>query len=312
MYPYFNQQYVPGWNQIQPQQVPQSPQPVIMRQLLTPDQKMLLKENGSARDGFFTPISDVEGAANMCTHKYDNGTFALTEPDSDGFRTCQVCHTKFRVVEPDEITMDEVNELCKRMLDLTESIKLYKGDIDPEVGAMVYQMSSIIRRFPGMWKNASEYIKRVVSPQYNMYNMYQNRPSPLSTFNMVYQGVNPYYNPAFYQQQPVVQPQGPVASQPQQVPVQQVVPQQYVQTVPQPQYVPQGVQYQVAPQAGYVPVAPLTPVVTSPIPGQAMSNPIGYTVQGVQAQAPTATPASTAAPVAGQTVVVATPDEPKK
>ena len=309
MYPYFNQQYVPGWNQIQPQQAGQQPQPVIMRQLLTPDQKQLLKENGSARDGFFTPISPVEGAANMCTHKFDNGVFALTEPDSEGFRTCQVCHTKFRLVEPDEITQQEVMDLCNKMLDLTESIKLYKGDIDPEVGAMVYQMSSIIRRFPGMWKNASEYIKRAVSPQY-AYNMYQNRPSPLSTFNMVYQGVNPYYNPAFFQQQPVVgvQPvQTPVAPQPQAQPVAQ----QYIQPIVQQPYA-QGVPYQVVPQTGYTPVAPLTPVVSAPIPGQVMSNPIGYTVQGQQVVAPTATAAPTAAPVTGQTVVVATPEEAKK
>ena len=303
-YPYFNQQFVPGWNQVQPQQVPQQPQPVIMRQLLTPDQINLLKENSASRDGFFTPVTRVEEAANMCTHKHANGAFAVTEPDAEGYRTCTICHTKFRLVEPDDVTIQEVIDWSKRGLDLMESIKLYKGDIDPEVGAMVYQASSIIRQFPGMWKNASDYIKRAVNGPQNGYNMYQRGPSPMGMFNMLYSGMQPMYYPqqqVFAQPQPQYVPQQPVM--PQMVPVQGQVPVQQ----PQPQVAVQPQQY--VQQPGYVPVAPLTPVMTAP--GQQMVNPIGY-VTAVQQQAPAAPAQPTAAPVASQTIKIATPDEVTK
>jgi len=309
-YPYFNQQFVPGWNQVQPQQVPQAPQPIVMRQLLTPDQINLLKENSASRDGFFTPVTRVEEAANVCTHKHPNGAFAVTDPDADGYRRCTICNTRFRLVEPDDVTIQEVIEWSKKGLDLMESIKLYKGDIDPEVGGMVYQASSIIRQFPNMWKNASDYIKRAVSGPQNGYNMYQRGPSPMGMFNMIYSGVQPM----LYPQQPVmpqyqyVQPQQPVM--PQMVPVQQTPAQQPVQqqVPPQAQAQAQVPQQAVVPQYAYTPVAPLTPVMTSP--GQQMVNPIGY-VTAQQMTAPAASAQPTAAPV-NQTVTIPTPEEINK
>ena len=314
MYPYFNQQFVPGWNQVQPQQAPQVPQQVPMRQLITPDQETLLKENSSKRDGFFIPVSPLEEAVNMCTHKHRNGAFAVTEPDSDGYRTCTICKSKFRLVEPDEMSQAEIAQLVARLVDIFESIKLFKGDIDPEVGSAVYQALSVLKQIPGMYKNASEFIKRAVSgPQTGM-GMYQRGPSPLGMYNMIYYGgyQQPMYAPQAQAPAFQTQAQQPVQQQPvaPQMVVQQPVAPQMVVPQQQPVYVPQGYVVQQQPQQpvqqGYVPVAPLTPVVG--VPGQAMTNPIGHVV-ATQAQAPAAPQAPVAAP---QTVVVATPDEPKK
>jgi hypothetical protein len=253
------------WNQMQPQQAPQQPQNYVFRNLLTPEQWNMLKENGANRNDFFTMLSPVEQAANMCTHKWQNGMFALSEPDSNGVRTCQVCHTKFRVVEPDEMTTQEVQEFANKGLDILESIKLFKGDIDPETGAFVYHMSSVFRQLPKMWANATDYVKRATGPQTG--SMYQRGPTPMGIFSMIYNGF-PYNGGYGYPQpmmpqapvqppvmggypQPPVAPQAPVQQpQPQ---VQQTVQQPANQQVVQPQVTGQQLANQAAMMMGVQP-----------------------------------------------------------
>lgn len=306
MYPYFNNMAMGGYNIVNPPQMPQQqPQQMVMRNILTPDQINLLKENSVTRDGFYTPINEVQQAASMCTHKNQNGGFALSEPGSDGKRTCSICHSRFHYIEPDEKTVEQVKQMASDMVDLLETIKTNKGDIDPEIGRQIYQFIEVVKQLPNMWYNSSEYIKRATNgPQNGV--MFQNGPSPFGMLNIMY-GAQQYYPQPMMQQQPMYYPQPGVPQQP-------VAQQPVMQAPMQPQAAPQvPVQqyYQPAQQpVQYTPYGVLPPNV---MPGAAMSNPIGHVVPGQQAVAPQTPTAPTAAPATQSVAVkVPSPDEAVK
>ena len=306
-YPYFVDvpvNYGGMMNVVNPQQFQQqAPQQLQMKQILDPAEQNLLKEKGASRDGFYTPITKVEEAASRCTHKYNNGTIALGDPDENGYRTCQICHTKFHVYDVDELSAKEVAEKCEEVRNIMETIKVYKGDIETDIGRTIYPFTTILTQIPNMWKNSVEYIKKYVGIPTNGATIYGGTAiTPAALYSMMYQGgpvpaQGVYPNPVFYgavqqQAQPQVAPQQPGVMP--QVPVQGAAP-----IAPQPQPVMQ-------PMMGYVPYGNLTPTVQQPmVPGAGMVNPIGaYPVAGTPAVAPTpapvATPAPAAAPVAPQ------------
>lgn len=298
-YPYFIDTPLYGgmMSAVNPQQFQQqvAPQQMAMKVILDPAEQNLLKEKGASRDGFYTPITKVEEAASRCTHKYNNGTIALGDPDENGYRTCAICKTKFHCYDIDEISQKEVAEKCEEVRNIMETIKLYKGDIETDIGRTIYPFTTILAQVPNMWKNSVDYIKKYVGIPTNGATVYGGAAiPPAQLYSMMYQGGVPVYGgqqfayqqPVMYQavqQQQVVPQQGVMPSVPVQgQPVQQaqaVQPQQPVMQQPQ---VP-----------GYVPYGNLTPTIQPGMMPAGYPNPIGnYTVQGTPAVAPTATPAA--------------------
>ena len=302
-YPYFVEQPLYGgmMNAVNPQQfqTQQQPQQFQMKQILDPAEQNLLKEKGASRDGFYTPITKVEEAASRCTHKYNNGTIALSDVDEEGYRTCQICKTRFHCYDVDEIDAKKVAEKCEEVRNIMETIKLYKGDIETEIGRTIYPFTTILAQIPNMWKNSVEYIKKYVGITTNGTTVYGGTAiTPAQLYNMMYQGGNPvvqgvYNQPVmggpvpiyggYYQQQVPAQPNQPGVMP--QVPVQGQAPAQAAQVAPQAVPVQNVV-------PGYVPYGN--------IPGATMVNPIGnYTqVTATPAVAPTPAPAAPAAPAA--------------
>lgn len=307
-YPYFIDQpmYNGMINAVNPQQfVQQQPQQYQMKQILDPAEQNLLKEKGASRDGFYTPITKVEEAASRCTHKYNNGTIALGDPDENGYRTCAICKTKFHCYDVDEISAKQVAEKCEEVRNIMETIKLYKGDIETDIGRTIYPFTTILVQVPNMWKNATEYIKKYVGIPVNGATIYGGTAiTPAQLYNMMYQGgvqmfgqqgaytqpvMGGQYAMGYYQQpvQPVVQPNQPGVMP--QVPVQGAAP-------AQPQV--QGVPAQPVMQ-GYVPYGNVTPsiAVQPGIPAANMQNPIAgnyVQVQATPAVTPSAPPATPA------------------
>ena len=303
-YPYFVDvpvNYGGMMQTVNPQQFQQqAPQQLQMKQILDPAEQNLLKEKGASRDGFYTPITKVEEAASRCTHKYNNGTIALGDPDENGYRTCNICHTKFHAYDIDELTAKQVAEKCEEVRNIMETIKLYKGDIETDIGRTIYPFTTILTQIPNMWKNSVEYIKKYVGIPTNGTTIYGGSAiTPAALYNMMYTGSVPVYGaqPGTVYPQPVMYQAVQQFQQPQVVPQQGVMPNVPVQGQQQaPVAQPQGAAIPpqpVYPQAvqGYVPYGNLTPTVQPGVPG-AVYNPIGYTVQGTPAVAPTAAPAT--------------------
>ena len=304
-YPYFVEQPLYGgmMNTVNPQQFQQQQQPqqFQMKQILDPAEQNLLKEKSASRDGFYTPITKVEEAASRCTHKYNNGTIALGDPDENGYRTCQICKTKFHCYDVDELSAKEVAEKCEEVRNIMETIKLYKGDIETEIGRTIYPFTTILTQIPNMWKNSVEYIKKYVGIPTNGTTVYGGTAiTPAQLYSMMYTGgpvmsqggytqpvmggAVPVYG-GYYQQpqaavvqpnQPGVMPNVPVQGQAPAAPVANAVPVQ-----------PQGYVVQQVP--GYVPYGNIPQ-------GVVAQNPIGnYTqVQATPAVQPTGNVAPTA------------------
>lgn len=293
-YPYFVEQPLYGgmMNAVNPPQFQQQqPQQFQMKQILDPAEQNLLKEKGASRDGFYTPITKVEEAASRCTHKYNNGTIALGEVDEDGYRTCQICKTRFHCYDVDEIDTKKVAEKCEEVRNIMETIKLYKGDIETDIGRTIYPFTTILAQIPNMWKNSVEYIKKYVGIPTNGATIYGGTAiTPAQLYNMMYTGgpvvQGAYTQPVmggapvyggYYQQAPQ-QPGQPVM----QVPVQGQAP-------AAPAAAPQAVPVQNV-MPGYVPYGN--------IPAAGMPNPIGNYTQVTATPAVAPTPAPQAAPAA--------------
>jgi len=338
MQPRYVDQFMGVFN---PPQIANQMKPMQFNQGITAEEENQLKErNQQGQNQFFRPIQKIEEIASRCTHKHGN-TIALSDVDSEGYRTCSICGARFHAYNLDEITPKEVEQLCNKVVDVMESVKLYKGDINPNIARVIYPATLIIKQIPGMWRNATDYIRTYMGNGGMNGYTYNDTISPWAKYNMLYNnmGYN-QFNPAFggmqmpgavpyqqgfaqYPQQPYPEQQAagypaPIPVQPEQpatpaqaqaqVPAQQQAiyppPQQYWnQPMPQPAMSPmQPVINGYTVQPNYVPYGGVQ------VPSA--TNPFGYTVQGTPAQAPT--PAATpTAPVTMPTAPTAAP-APKK
>lgn len=279
-----------------------------LNQGITTEEMNMLKERGVQGDQFFKAISKIDETAARCTHKIP-GTKQITlgDVDSEGYRTCSICGTRFHAYDLDELTVKEVSEACEKVCNIMESVKLYKGDIDPNIARAIYPVTLIIKQIPNMWKNSSEYMRQYMNTMGIGANAYANTVSPYAKYNMMYYGPQapvfgmpqPGYAPGFpAQMPPQAMPQQPVA----QAPVQQAAPVDYGMQAAygMPAVQPQG-PYMPMASGGYVTQPGYVPYGTPGMPATAVpsaQNPFGYTVQGQQAQAAPAPAAPTAAPVA--------------
>lgn len=321
-----------GYTVAQPGMAFNTPAPNMpMRQILTPDEQQFLKENYGNRDGFYNPPDKREEIASRCVHKFPDGRIALSGPDANGEVECGVCHERFHLYEPTEVSQEEVEKHFKVTNDLLQTIKTYKGDIDPEIGRSIYPYNTILKQGGKMWKNAVAYITRMGATSFSGYNTGMTPSALYSTIaagGYVYPNngqMYPYPVDAngYPIQQPVqpqasfmppVNPQAAYAPQyPQQMPQTPVAPPQYQAQVPvQPQ-----VQPQVAPPYGYNPnvipgytpygMAPATPAAAPAY--QQSANPIGHVQQAQQMVAPQEPAAPAAAPKTNVRVSVKSPDE---
>ena len=80
-------------------------------------EKLFLKKALKA----FKIVKLIEESDMSCNHVDDNGAIQLSEPDEKGYRRCNVCGKRFKLIEP-----DSKDDLCS----IIESAKVYG---DPKV-----------------------------------------------------------------------------------------------------------------------------------------------------------------------------------
>lgn len=142
-----------------------------MNSSLSPErQAALTKEHGV---NFFTPPKNsVEYDRYICNHHTHDGHSALKQND-DGTCTCNICGTSFHYIEPSSTNVDNIRTATEQLKDIWETIKVNWGPINPEIAQQLYSFGSVIDQIPNMWKQSSDYIKRmfgVETPQYGPYD----------------------------------------------------------------------------------------------------------------------------------------------
>ena len=195
MQPRYVDQFMGVFN---PPQIANQMKPMQFNQGITAEEENQLKErNQQGQNQFFRPIQKIEEIASRCTHKHGN-TIALSDVDSEGYRTCSICGARFHAYNLDEITPKEVEELCNKVVDVMESVKLYKGDINPNIARVIYPATLIIKQIPSMWRNATDYVRTYMGNGGMNGYTYNDTISPWAKYNMLYNnmGYN-QYNPAF-------------------------------------------------------------------------------------------------------------------
>ena len=186
---------------------PQHPQ---MTQFLTPEQMSELQLNPQL---FPTKLTRDEYLRSICCHK-NRDTITL-EPSQNGNQHCSICQADFYLFRLDT-PESEINEVCKNMHDLLQSIKTYLLNA-PDALKDIYMMLGFIQKIPLLWNTAVKSFE-AVSNGVNFGNVSNNPNSdPFQLLGNLFGG-NMVPGMGGYYQQPTVPPmamyQQPTYSQP--------------------------------------------------------------------------------------------------
>ena len=248
--------------------------------VLTDEQIAKLKNNAS--DLQFK-ISEEDLWRSACTHKYRDGTQALSTCGTDhgeNVYCCSICKQEFRMPA---LTKAEVQKRVDDILDVSNTIKTVYVDMSEDLAANFFKWETLVKKLPTLWEKSVQNFANYEAPTGNGVNTFGPGMSGFSAINSMLSGMPyGYQQPVYYAQPQQVyysQPQQQVYyGQPQQAPQayygqpqQQVyysqppvdpnanpmaygAPQQVQNTVPQqaPQQMPQ----QEAPIPGIVPGTP--------------------------------------------------------
>lgn len=138
-----------------------------MNNILSPEQIKEISSNGGSA-GLCRPIEPAEATSCKCTHK-NNGTFAI-HTNADGTVTCDICHETFSDLDLTNLDMDEVNAHVAAVLDYLQTIKTYYVNMTQE-DANLFVSIPVIKRIPEMLNSAAA--------NYRMFAAYN--PSVLAT-----------------------------------------------------------------------------------------------------------------------------------
>jgi hypothetical protein len=251
--PYQQNWFNNGGMQCTPQ--PQSQQPVVLNNFLTPEIVANLQRNPS----FVVKLTPDEYNKGICTHKFNNSLSLQHGPD--GKYHCTTCTEDFNLLGLD-IPDEAVQQICENMYDLIQSIKTYMLNV-PEDFKSLYMVTGLIKKFPQLWKVAKKSFEQGLGQ--TAIGMQQQQPE--NSFNIIGNILGPNMmgmsNPMTYNpnqpQMPYQQFQQPMMQQP-------MYPQQpMMQQQPMGQYAP--------PPPNYVQQQPMYPQ---------QQNPIGYVDQNQQ------------------------------
>ena len=254
---YFPNNYSGFGNYMQPQQ--QAPVQK-MNNFLSPEQ---MSEIQQFPQDFPTKLTKEEYLRSICTHKSNN--MITLDKTRTGEHHCSICGADFFLWDTNT-SEDDINQCCKNMYDLLQSIKTYLLNA-PDQLKDIYMMLGFIQKMPLLWKTAVKSFDTTFNAQNfgNQQNQEQNSFQLLGNILGGNPGFNGFYNPAYQVQQP-----GPYAQNP------------YQPAMPNPQY--QQPQYYGGPTGyGQYQTPPPPPQYTGyQVTPVQQSNPIGYVDNSAQ------------------------------
>lgn len=142
---------------------------------LTQDELQNLSNQQSKK--FSLEITDEERMRAICNHRTADGADdTLVMYDNDEVR-CQICGAIFRPVE--NMSDDNVADICNAFVAVLETIKLYSVDIPPQTAREFFQIIAVAKKVPGFVKVALNNFEA-----HNNYNPFKYNNSNMDAFNV--------------------------------------------------------------------------------------------------------------------------------
>ena len=183
---------------------------------LTPEQAEKLRKN---QDKFEIEVSDVDVLRTKCNHRTNNGMSALFPATQDGYMTCSVCGSTFKIVDLDP---NFVKETIDNMNNLIHTTKTLWIDAPSETNQTLWQFQALLPQFNKICEHAINNFAKYENIGFNNGAPQQNSPAYSAYYTMQNFMNNPMaaqqygYYPQQYPQQQYAAPmqQAPMMGNP--------------------------------------------------------------------------------------------------
>ena len=118
-------------------------QPPKMTTGLTPEQ---VQELRNMKASFTLNVTPEETMMSKCYHKFNGNVDTI--PNPDGSVTCRTCHATFNI---EEMSNEEVRDLCDRVINVLQTIKLFNVDM-PDQWSTFFTIIPLINKIPELYK----------------------------------------------------------------------------------------------------------------------------------------------------------------
>lgn len=160
--------------------------------------KDVINQLRKKEEGWNLAVTEEEVNRARCNHYDENGNPALI-PNVDGTYTCSICGYTFNIME--NYADQEVEQSCRVVEDLLQTIKIMYINLDPAVGREFFQILAFIKKIPKLYRVASNFWKKMQGG-----NVYQqgNQMNAFTIFNALsnpntYGGMmNSQFNNGYY------------------------------------------------------------------------------------------------------------------
>ena len=199
-----------------PQQPAQQPK---QYSFLTPEEIKNLMDKGP---GFNLKLTGDEKTRGICNHRSADGTHDTLQETEDGSVYCSVCGYKFKTVDMQSMTVDEVQESVDGIIDILQTIKMIYIDLNPQDARDYFQIIPMLEKIPKLYELAIANYSR--HEQFGQWHYDGKNMSAAKLLDAVASAINggynlnmmqqPYYQDPNMMQQPYSQPNGaPVGQQ---------------------------------------------------------------------------------------------------
>lgn len=139
--------------------------------------KDVINQLRKKEEGWNLAVTEEEANRARCNHYDENGNPALI-PNVDGTYTCSICGYTFNIME--NYADQEVEQSCRVVEDLLQTIKIMYINLDPTVGREFFQILAFIKKIPKLYRVASNFWKKMQGG-----NVYQqgNQMNAFTIFN---------------------------------------------------------------------------------------------------------------------------------
>lgn len=121
---------------------------------LSSDTINMLRKGGA---NFTLALSEEDIARAQCNHRNLDKTSSLV-PHEDGTCTCTVCGYTFNL--SDDYTQEQVENACKCVTDILQTIKVIYLSMDPEIGRQFFQIIAFMDKIPKLYEIAAKDFKK--------------------------------------------------------------------------------------------------------------------------------------------------------
>lgn len=170
-------------------------QPVMTNALTKEELEILRKTNQVSS---IPQVTTREVLQSKCSHRDESrNTFATSEPDAEGYVTCNLCGLKFR---PVEYSTQQVQAATDDMIDIIETTKYNYLDMPKDTIQQYFKMTPLIRRLPALYDQSCQIVSKydqgltLQQSSNGNYMQFLNAITSGGAMGIPYYGQQPYPN----------------------------------------------------------------------------------------------------------------------